>query len=161
MAYLLSIQRQIVRSAGFQTCCAADFQVGIAEVWPAGLETRGTADLEVCATLFRTFQHGLVTFSQFFFVSRYQTFSAVTSRYQALGSLSFSGRPGILFRLPIFSLFPPMISSFSSIMAMIMAQLPEIKKPPGGFQARFFLEPAGICKRLHDNNMQKQKTTKT
>jgi hypothetical protein len=45
-------------SAGFQTCCVADFQVG----WlgknpmrqhfgrPAGLETRDTAGLETCAT---------------------------------------------------------------------------------------------------------------
>ena len=47
------------RSAGFQTCCVADFQIG--EVggdeaqWlggrHAGLETRDTADLEVRATL--------------------------------------------------------------------------------------------------------------
>jgi hypothetical protein len=42
-----------LRSAGFQTCCAADFQVGLAVLEPAGLETRGTADLEVCATLNR------------------------------------------------------------------------------------------------------------
>jgi hypothetical protein len=41
------------RSAGFQTCCIADFQVGSAALRPAGLETRGTADLEVCATLNR------------------------------------------------------------------------------------------------------------
>ena len=41
------------RSAGFQTCCIADFQVGgvLVVVRPAGLETRDTADLEVCATL--------------------------------------------------------------------------------------------------------------
>jgi hypothetical protein len=39
-------------SAGFQTCCIADFQVGRtpAVVQSAGLETRDTADLEVCAT---------------------------------------------------------------------------------------------------------------
>jgi hypothetical protein len=39
-------------SAGFQTCCIADFQVGrVPVVVPsAGLETRDTADLEVCAT---------------------------------------------------------------------------------------------------------------
>jgi hypothetical protein len=39
-------------SAGFQTCCIADFQVGRtpAVVPSAGLETRDTADLEVCAT---------------------------------------------------------------------------------------------------------------
>ena len=36
-----------MRSAGFQTCCAADFQIGTPQ---AGLETRDTADLEVCAT---------------------------------------------------------------------------------------------------------------
>jgi hypothetical protein len=41
------------RSAGFQTCCVADFQVGKAHniQQHAGLETRDTADLEVCATL--------------------------------------------------------------------------------------------------------------
>jgi hypothetical protein len=40
------------RSAGFQTCCIADFQVGraLVIVRAAGLETRDTADLEVCAT---------------------------------------------------------------------------------------------------------------
>ena len=43
----------MLRSAGFQTCCIADFQVGYAALRPAGLETRGTADLEVCATLNR------------------------------------------------------------------------------------------------------------
>jgi hypothetical protein len=41
----------ILRSAGFQTCCAADFQVGATALRPAGLETCDTADLEVCATL--------------------------------------------------------------------------------------------------------------
>jgi hypothetical protein len=41
----------IRRSAGFQTCRAADFQVGFPALRPAGLETCGTADLEVCATL--------------------------------------------------------------------------------------------------------------
>jgi DNA polymerase III alpha subunit len=40
------------RSAGFQTCCIADFQIGrpSANLQPAGLETCDTADLEVCAT---------------------------------------------------------------------------------------------------------------
>ena len=35
-----------------QTCCIADFQIGGAEALEpcAGLETRDTADLEVCAT---------------------------------------------------------------------------------------------------------------
>ena len=39
-------------SAGFQTCCIADFQVGWRLECPhaAGLETCDTADLEVCAT---------------------------------------------------------------------------------------------------------------
>jgi len=39
-------------SAGFLTCCIADFPVGrtLAVVQSAGLETRDTADLEVCAT---------------------------------------------------------------------------------------------------------------
>ena len=41
-----------IRSAGFQTCCIADFQIGSASVAlrSAGLATRDTADLEVCAT---------------------------------------------------------------------------------------------------------------
>jgi hypothetical protein len=40
------------RSAGFQTCCVADFQVGSAWNWSAAadVEIRDTADLEVCAT---------------------------------------------------------------------------------------------------------------
>ncbi len=40
------------RSAGFPTCCIADFQVGSGWGfgWLAGWETRDTADLEVCAT---------------------------------------------------------------------------------------------------------------
>jgi hypothetical protein len=39
-------------SAGFQTCCIADGQIGAAPeaVRSAGLEIRDTADLEVCAT---------------------------------------------------------------------------------------------------------------
>jgi hypothetical protein len=39
--------------AGFQTCCIADFQIGGASEHRAlaGLETRDTADSEVCATL--------------------------------------------------------------------------------------------------------------
>ena len=45
--------------AGFQTCCIADFQIGRASLFrapwngarPAGLETRDTADSEVCATM--------------------------------------------------------------------------------------------------------------
>ena len=47
------------RSAGFQTCRAADFQVGSPALPPAGLETRETADLEVCATLTRYNAHVL------------------------------------------------------------------------------------------------------
>ena len=46
-------QAGILRSAGFQTCCLADFQVGTYASRAAGLETRGTAGLEVCATLKR------------------------------------------------------------------------------------------------------------
>jgi hypothetical protein len=40
------------RSAGFQTCCVADFQIGGTAFagLPAGLEARDTADLAVCAT---------------------------------------------------------------------------------------------------------------
>jgi small subunit ribosomal protein S16 len=43
----------LVRSAGFQTCCVADFQVGrvLENARSAGLETRDTADLEVCVTV--------------------------------------------------------------------------------------------------------------
>ena len=43
------------RSAGFQTCCIADFQIGWAldVLRRAGLETGDTADLEVCATVLR------------------------------------------------------------------------------------------------------------
>src|SRR5207244_7746025 len=39
-------------SAGFQTCCIADFQIGGAcdRARLVGLETHDTADLEVCAT---------------------------------------------------------------------------------------------------------------
>ncbi len=40
-------------SAGFQTCCIADFQVCGRVPRPASLETRDTADLEVCATPYR------------------------------------------------------------------------------------------------------------
>jgi hypothetical protein len=50
-AYLLSADLPGLRSAGFQTCCIAGFQAGSPALWPAGLETRDTADLEVCATL--------------------------------------------------------------------------------------------------------------
>lgn len=52
------------RSAGFETCCLADFKIG--DAWNmrnafeyfrrAGLETCGTADLEVCATHFLILQ---------------------------------------------------------------------------------------------------------
>ena len=41
-------QRRTV--AGFQTCRVADFPIGGALLRLAGLETRDTADLEVCAT---------------------------------------------------------------------------------------------------------------
>jgi hypothetical protein len=39
------------RSAGFQTCCIADFQIGRSSdvVRVAGLETGDTAGLETCA----------------------------------------------------------------------------------------------------------------
>jgi hypothetical protein len=43
-----------LRSAGFQTCCGADFQVGGTALRAAGLETCGTAGLETCATKQRT-----------------------------------------------------------------------------------------------------------
>jgi hypothetical protein len=43
-----------LRSAGFQTCCKADFQIGTTALRPAGLETRATPDLEVCATMAST-----------------------------------------------------------------------------------------------------------
>jgi hypothetical protein len=51
--YLFSSKLAALRSAGFQTCCVAGFQAGITAQPPAGLETRDTADLEVCATLNR------------------------------------------------------------------------------------------------------------
>jgi hypothetical protein len=40
------------RSAAFQSCRVADFQIGESCILPvaAGLEARDTADLEVCAT---------------------------------------------------------------------------------------------------------------
>jgi len=43
------------RSAGFQTCCIADFQVGrvLENARPTGLETRDSADLEVGAAVGR------------------------------------------------------------------------------------------------------------
>ena len=46
------IDQTPARSAGFQTCRIADFQVGkaLGITQFAGLETRDTADLEVCAT---------------------------------------------------------------------------------------------------------------
>ena len=51
-------RKTTIRSAGFQTCCIADFPIGrprqnpaLRNVQrPAGLETRDTADSEVCAT---------------------------------------------------------------------------------------------------------------
>jgi hypothetical protein len=45
------IPKGIRRSAGFPTCCIADFQIGSASKRRGvpGLETRDTADLEVCA----------------------------------------------------------------------------------------------------------------
>ena len=48
-------------SAGFQTCCIAGFQVGRPHdiSCHAGLETRDTADLEVCATSRREFLRAL------------------------------------------------------------------------------------------------------
>jgi len=48
-AYLLSADLPGLRGAGFPTCCIAGFQAGSPALWPAGLETRDTADLEVCA----------------------------------------------------------------------------------------------------------------
>jgi hypothetical protein len=50
---LFSANLPRLRGAGFQTCCVAGFQAGSTALPPAGLETRGTADLEVCATLNR------------------------------------------------------------------------------------------------------------
>src|ERR1700733_9253274 len=48
--FLFSADEAMQRSAGFQTCCAADFQVGSAACRAAGWETLDTADLEVCDT---------------------------------------------------------------------------------------------------------------
>jgi hypothetical protein len=49
--FLLSADLPGLRSAGFQTCCLADFQVGSPALRSAGLETRDPAELEVRATL--------------------------------------------------------------------------------------------------------------
>ena len=48
----IAAQPAVQRSANFQVCCAADFQIGTLRkvIASAGLEARGTADLEVCAT---------------------------------------------------------------------------------------------------------------
>jgi hypothetical protein len=48
----LSREATLGRSAGFPTCCVADFQIGWARDSgrPAGLEICDTADSEVCAT---------------------------------------------------------------------------------------------------------------
>ena len=54
--YVFSAGILMLRSAGFQTCRIADFQVGSTALRPAGLETRATADSEVCATLYRILQ---------------------------------------------------------------------------------------------------------
>jgi hypothetical protein len=59
--YLSSAGPPVSRSAGFQTCCVADFQVGTGALRPAGLETRDTADLEVCATLKRYNPEGIAS----------------------------------------------------------------------------------------------------
>jgi len=48
---LTSFDSVKVCNAGFQTCRIADFQVGSVAWRLAGLETRATADLEVCATV--------------------------------------------------------------------------------------------------------------
>jgi len=58
-SYLLSADLPGLRSAGFQTCCIADFQVGSAALRPAGLETRDTADLEVNACQATLGQRGM------------------------------------------------------------------------------------------------------
>ena len=54
---LVTLHEPPLGSAGFQTCCIADFQIGTACVSDrsASLETRDTADLEVCATSQRGF----------------------------------------------------------------------------------------------------------
>ena len=45
-------ERQILAALDFKVCCIADFQIGRRRKWftAAGLETRDTADLEICAT---------------------------------------------------------------------------------------------------------------
>jgi hypothetical protein len=52
-----SVKAAQKRSAGFQTCCIADFQIGSAcdVVRRAGLETGDTAGSEACATMLRFF----------------------------------------------------------------------------------------------------------
>jgi len=51
--YLIGANLPWLRGAGFQTCRVAGLQAGSAPLLQAGLETRDTADLEVCATLNR------------------------------------------------------------------------------------------------------------
>jgi len=50
-SHMFSPSSPVRRSAGLQAGCIADFQVGMRDAAPAGLETRDTADWEVCATL--------------------------------------------------------------------------------------------------------------
>jgi len=55
---VLTIKYRQSRSAGFPTCCVADFPIGVPSAYltrqpgqrHAGWETRDTADWEVCAT---------------------------------------------------------------------------------------------------------------
>jgi hypothetical protein len=56
-AYLLSACLPNLRSAGFQTCCAADFQVGGTAVRPAGLETCATPNNKLLVLLARDWFH--------------------------------------------------------------------------------------------------------
>ena len=52
IAQTFSQGRAVHHSAGFQTCRIADFQIAKVLKWSRlrGVETRDTADLEVCAT---------------------------------------------------------------------------------------------------------------
>jgi len=60
------------------TCRLADFQVGFGKLRPSGLETRGTADLEFCATLNR---HGAAATLFLTFMQRYYQKPIKTKTY--------------------------------------------------------------------------------
>ena len=84
-----------LRSAGFQTCCIADFQIGRSYdvVRPAGLETCATGDLEVCATVHSPCCRLFAIFM--FFLSAFSSFAAENSLTDAqLLQIKYDQKPG-------------------------------------------------------------------